>query len=254
MKNALPATAIALVALAANAAWAGSPRGASTLAQFLGLESRSAACGCEPQCCPTPVCKPACEPKCCPPPVCEPKCCPPPVCEPKCCPPPISGSHCGCEPKHCPTPIRAANCGCEPKCEPGPCVTCCEPSCGCRGKKQYPLEKLLARMDGKLFGKSKCCEEHRDPCGYWLWSGVGQCCDVCDGHGAAPGHMPGHMPGPGAAGHGVSPRMLDPELLRQPDDATVDPFRDDPPQAAPVAPTGVRGTRLHPAIQRSNRW
>lgn len=214
MRLAICAAGLAVAMLAANAALAGPPRAARpTLGQFIGLSNSSSSqrCGGQSQCCATPVCQPAaCKPKCCPAPTCEPKCCPAPACPPAC----------GCE----------SHAGCS-SCCPVQCRPCCP--------KQYPLEKLLSRMDGALFGKKKCCEQ-RDPCGYDLWPCVGQCCQ------------------PGAVhAYPQPPAPFDPADLRPRGEAPTDPFLDDPeqPPRPPMSPTEVRvrGARLQPAVQRHGR-
>ncbi len=233
MRLAICAAGLAAALLAATTIHAGPPRAPRpTLGQFIGLSSSTSACAtqccatpaCEPKCCPTPIC----EPKCCPPPVCEPKCAPTLVCEPKPCPAPV------CEPKCCPEPICGPKCGCETSCAPC-CPTSCQPCC----TKQYPLERLLSRVDRALFGKNKCCEQ-RDPCGYDLWPCVGQCCKPA-----------------AASAYPQSPIYLNPEQLRPEKEAPTDPFIDDPeqPPRPPMSPDNVtvRGARVQRAVQRYPR-
>jgi hypothetical protein len=99
-------------------------------------------------------------------------------------------------------------------CEPQPCGQC-EQSCGRRQRYTKPC----------------------DPCGFDLWPCVGECSNMCpSGHGQ---------------GHAAPPAAIDPGLLRPYDERQIDPFMDDPdqPPRPPMSPTGVRGARLHPAIQ-----
>jgi hypothetical protein len=112
-------------------------------------------------------------------------------------------------------------------------------SCGDCCCQEYPLEKLLNKIEAMLFGRRDCCEVAHDPCGYDLWPCVGQCCNEC-----------------GTNGHGAAPALLDPEVLRPQGEEQLDPFRDDPnqPPSPPATPTrGVRSARYYPALQRIAR-
>jgi hypothetical protein len=56
---------------------------------------------------------------------------------------------------------------------------------------------------------------------------------------------------PSGHGHAAPPATIDPGLLRPYDERQIDPFLDDPdqPPRPPMSPTGMRGARVHPAIQ-----